>query len=341
MKHRPPLVMATLCCATMLVAAPAASQEVLLRYHPRERMVVRTTSQTNVDVKMALGGLMGMIAAMGEGLAQAFGDTADVAAVRDSMEAAMAELGEDSMTVQMEMQQHITEMVIEAQDGRYVVQRSVDSVTARIREQDQGWEDHDMGETWPQSAQLVLDDRLRISDFRLLTADPDQRNLPDFLRSPHGGFTLALPDDPVSPGTTWSADVTFPFNLGETMGAGAGQEEAPGSPIERAELTSQARVTLDSLVVRGPDTLAYLRARGEFAPVTETEQNEMGQGTATLSGAFAGVFVWSTAWNTFVTGSSRAQLVMDARFGAGEEEAGAGFGIGMRFTVTNRFQVRP
>ncbi|MFQ6045039.1 MAG: hypothetical protein ACE5PT_01600 [Gemmatimonadales bacterium] len=341
MRHRTALLTATLCGVTTLLAAPAASQEILLRYEPRERMVVRTTSETDIDVKMALGGLIGMIAAMGEGLAQAFGDTSDVEAMRDSIEAAMAQFSEDSMTVQMRMQLHLTELVIEARDGKYVVQRTIDSAMARIRAQDEGWENQDMGEAWPQSARLVVDDRLRVSDFQLLTADTAARNLPDFLRSPHGGFALTLPEGPVSPGTTWRADVTFPFNLGETMGAGAGQEEGPPSPIERAELVSQARITLDSVLVRGPDTLAYLRARGEFEPVTETRQNEMGEGTATLSGAFAGVFVWSTAWSTFVSGSSRAQLVMDAQFGAGEEEPGAGFGMGMRFTVTNRFQVRP
>ncbi len=54
------------------------------------------------------------------------------------------------------------------------------------------------------------------------------------------------------------------------------------------------------------------------------------------------MLIWSTAWNTFVSGSSRTELTLDVRLGApGAEAEAGGMGFGAQFIIANRFQVRP
>ena len=318
-------------------STPLGAQETIqLRYHPHQRMVVRTVSWTDMEIKLALGGLMSFMVALGEGMAEAFGgDTADVSAIRDSMEAAMAELGDDSIRIEVALEQHLTDLVLEAEPGRYLVYRTMDSARVRTRAEGEAWEEGSLNEVTRASARLVLDKQLTISAFELVTPDTVDQRIQALLRAPHGGYELTLPAGPVSPGATWSTEVSYPFDMGPGM-------EQQGPAIEGQELVAQANITLDSIVPRDRDTLAYLSMWGDFIPQTSAEENEFGRSTTTIEGSFAGVLVWSTAWNAFVSGASRAVMTADIRLGApDEEEEGGGVGMGMRLNITNRFQVRP
>lgn len=332
--RRPILALVLVCGLMPALAIELAGQEtILLRYHPSERMVVRTVSWTDMEVKMPLGGLLGLVADVGAAMTAAFGaDTAD-ASIRDSLDAAMAEFGDDSLTIQMEMRQYLTEDVFKVESDRYSVFRTIDSVRGRARAQDETWEALPTDRLPATSATIVFNDRLEISQFELVKPDSLSEMLAGFLRAPHGGIELRLPVDPVSSGSTWSTEVTFPFDLTKSL-----DEGSPPGLIEGTDLVAQANVTLDSFVVAPRDTLAYMSVSGQFAPVTASETEDGVEGTATVSGAFAATVIWSTAWNAFVSGSSRAVVITDLRLG-GEGETG-GINMGMRFNITNRFQVR-
>ncbi len=332
--RRPIVAVVALCGLMPALAIELAAQEtILLRYHPSKRMVVRTVSWTDAEMKIPLGGLLGLAADLGEGMAAAFGaDTADVS-IRDSLDAAMAEFGSDSLTIQMEMRQYLTEDVFEVQSDRYSVFRTIDSIRARARTQDEAWEALPTDRLPATSATIVFSDRLEISQFELLKPDSVGEMLQGFLRAPHGGIELGLPVDPVSAGSTWSTEVTFPFDLTKSLDAGS-----TPTLIEAADLVAQANVTLDSFVVAPRDTLAYMSVSGQFAPVTASEIEDGVEGTTTVSGAFATRVIWSTGWNAFVSGSSRAVLIMDMQLG-GEGQLGS-IKMEIRFNITNRFQVR-
>lgn len=314
--------------------AAAAQEAILLRYHPRERLVIHTSSSTNGEARVALGGLMEMFAALGEGLAEAFGDTS-AAAIRDSMKAAMKATGADSVRVQIDMQQYFTEQVLRRSDESATVYRTVDSTTLQTRTQGEGWKVADPAEFPPTSAQATVDGRLRVTDFRLVSAGAKSQELAPVLRSPYGGLVLTLPENAVAPGDGWWADITFPLSMLNSME----ESEGVGREFGANDLVSHARFTLDSLVDRGLDTLAYMRVRGVFEPTEHTADSAGMSGTFTTEGTLAGTLVWSTGWSTFVTGGWRGILTMDATMqmmGAKEP-----IRIGVRLDLTNRFVVKP
>ncbi len=90
-------------------------------------------------------------------------------------------------------------------------------------------------------------------------------------------------------------------------------------------------VTVDSLVARANDTLAYLSVRGGFAP-------RAAQGAGGASGGdVVGSLVWSTGWSTFVSGAMRIRL----RVGLGGSAGAPDEEVGLLLERTVRHQVRP
>ena len=151
----------------------------------------------------------------------------------------------------------------------------------------------------------------------------------DRMRSGTGAPHFVLSADPVDVGGPWRSEISLPF---------AAEIPRDSPALVTATLTGPAVGVLDSLVVRGADTLAYLSARGQFRPSTVTSTLELGDGPATaeLWGEFVGSLVWSTGWSAFVSVvlTARVNQRFEAVMGSGVEDA--------RITVivTTRVRVR-
>jgi hypothetical protein len=126
------------------------------------------------------------------------------------------------------------------------------------------------------------------------------------IRGLTGGILLLLPEDPVSPGISWSTDVTYPLSPLR----GVGREE--GVPAD-GELHSHAEALLDSVVTRGADNLYYLTISGSFEP-SEFASTLGNQATAvTVTGSFASMMIWSSAKSAFVSSATNAVVGMEVR----------------------------
>jgi hypothetical protein len=315
--------------------APAAAQDrITLRYHPEIRGQVPTRSWTEIEGKLAMGGMVEMMIAMAEGFAEAVGaDTGEVS-VRDSLEAEAEAAGmdQDSVSMHLQLVQTVTERLVVADESSVRVRRIIVTDSARAREEGGEWEDQEPG-TFPlTSADLVLDDRMNVLEFDMARGE-EQPMLEGMLRGPTG-FEVVFPEEPVEVGSSWTVDTRLPF--GATGDLTGGQV-----PIEEPEIVAHARYTLDSLVVRAADTLAFLSVVGVLEPAEASETEEGLTGTASIEGNFGGYLIWSTAWSAFVSGSSRLRMVLDMQF-EGEEELGdVTLGFGMRLDLRNRFRVQP
>lgn len=324
--------------SVLLVLSPGlartlpAQDAVSLRYQPRRGAVVRSISWTDMSVKMALGGLMDILATtMVDSMGAATGDQGRAAG--DSVRAALAQQSLDSIEVQLSMRQYLTEQVTDVQPGRFSVWRTVDSTRVRVRAQGEDWQEAPGSRIPRTSARVMLNDRYQISDFQMERRDSLALLVRDFLRTPQG-MEVALPENPVAAGASWTTDIVFPFSYSEALSG-----EGDDLPVQDAELVTRATITVDSIVVRAPDTLAYMRVSGNFLPVTVTEAVEDADAATTFTGGMAGTLIWSTGWSAFVAGSTRAVLTAEVRFTAPGTETGQG--MGMRFDATSRFQVRP
>ena len=286
------------------VGGPAHAQErILLRYHPRVGMAIPTVTWT--DMLMT----MGELAIGGE-------------------EGALS----DTLSFEVSIRHTMTDRVLEMVGREFVVERSLDSARGRLRAVGASWSAIPSEAMPPGRARLVVSDRLQIVEFAPIGADSLADLTEDWMRNAGGGLALVLPEEALSVGAGWATEVVFPFHAGIDLDAeGAGF-------AERAELVAQATVTLDSLVERGADTLAYLELRGTFLPLTITQAAEVSEGSATVTGAFAGRLIWSTGWGRFVSGATRAELFMRLALSTPDF---ADSELGMRFDISSRFQVRP
>ena len=82
----------------------------------------------------------------------------------------------------------------------------------------------------------------------------------------------------------------------------------------------------------------YLRVRGNFLPTALTEAPEVVDAAVNLSGGLAGTLIWSTGWNAYVSGASRALATLVMQIGVGELASAA---TTIRVDVTERSQIRP
>lgn len=284
----------------LLIPAAAAQQGFLLRYQPKLGRSLYTVSWTDLSVTIA-----------------------DVVPGADGTLAVT-----DSVTTEFSTLQSVTEQVVESRDVGYAVYRTLDSTRARMRPLGGAWTELP-DDAEPPAALVVLDDRLRVVEF---TPGAGDALALERLRSAIGGFELTLPADPVTPGASWTAELALPYS------SPPGLEEEALRALEGAELVFGAPARLDSLAVRGADTLAYLDVHGSFAPVTVTGAPEAAAGKAVVSGALSGRLVWSTGWGAFVAGSSRTVLLVQVD--AATPQRGRA-GVRVRFDRITRFQVRP
>jgi hypothetical protein len=149
------------------------------------------------------------------------------------------------------------------------------------------------------------------------------------------GMEFALPEPPVDVGQSWVSDVVLPLH--EPSGIEGEVEVSPW--LQRVgDLVARSTFTLDSLVDRGTDTLAFLRVQGTFLPMTIASAVEAAEGRARVGGSLAGRMIWSTGWSAFVSGAVRTRVSVATFLGAPQDESP---GVSATVDVTSRFQVRP
>ncbi len=232
----------------------------------------------------------------------------------------------DSSVAQLFSLGSITRRATPIGGGNFDLNVRYDSLRTRYRLSEGTWWEGQLASDSAVEATFTADRYMRLS---APTYAEDSASV-DRMRRGTGAPHFVLPADPVDVGGPWRSAITLPFAA-----------EIPGdSPaLVTATLTGPAVGVLDSLVVRGADTLAYLSARGQFLPSTVTSTLELGGGPATaeLWGEFVGSLIWSTGWSAFVSVvlTARVNQRFEAVMGSGVEDA--------RITVivTTRVWVRP
>lgn len=124
---------------------------------------------------------------------------------------------------------------------------------------------------------------------------------------------LGLPRRPVRAGDRWTSRLEIPVPA-MRPGAMIGQERL---------LVSEAVVSVDSVVARALDTLAYVSLRGTLGPAATGDRGYVG--------AVRGALVWSTGWQAFVSGATRTRIETRPENGQGA----------VLLETTVRQQVRP
>ncbi len=234
----------------------------------------------------------------------------------------------DSITMEASSLESITRRLREVRDTQYVVDVSIDSTRARRRPIAGVW--RDISDRGMRSARLVLDDRMRITEVEVTSTDTVATADSKF-RGLAGGLELVFPEGPVAAGESWAADLVLPLKGLEGLDAETGFS---GS----AELIARSTVTVDSIIARAADMLVYLQVRGNFLPTALTEAPEVVDAVVNISGGFAGTLIWSTGWNAYVSGASRALVTLVTQIGVGELASAA---TTIRVDVTEQFQIRP
>ncbi len=210
--------------------------------------------------------------------------------------------------------------------GNFDLNVRYDSLRTRYRLSGGTWREGQLASDSPVEATFTADRHMRLT-APTYTEDSASG---DRMRNGTGAPHFVLPADPVDVGGPWRSEITLPF---------AAEIPDDSSALVTATLTGPAVGVLDSLVVRGADTLAYLSTRGQFLPTTVNSTLELGGGPATaeLWGEFVGSLIWSTGWNAFVSVvlTARVNQRLEAVMGSGVEDA--------RITVivTTRVRVRP
>ena len=227
----------------------------------------------------------------------------------------------------------LTYRVIEYGPQTALVEVAADSMRFRWRPIGAPWQTvADTGGVRP-TMRIRVDERLRAPE-QVATGQlpPRQRSA---LLAFAGGFESVLPEQAVQAGSDWTADVVFPW----AEPTGLEGEPQIGEWIRRAgPMIARMTFRVDSVVDRGADTLAFVAFDGPFVPATMAPAAERAEGSARVTGAAAGKFIWSTGWRTWVSGSLTYTIRMAVRKGLAPDEETA-------YTVVNRvesrLQVRP
>ncbi len=185
-----------------------------------------------------------------------------------------------------------------ATDEDFSVHLALDSVRIRRRVAAMPWQEFAVAPRDSQWVQLTVDRRLRVRRV-IRPASLVERGVLDQLIVGIPGFTV--PDRPVRPGDQWTVPVTIPG-------------DAPGPDaeltIERPVLLARSTVTVDSLVARSQDTLAFLSVDGPIEPESATSPDGI---RVVYGGQVTGTLVWSSGWRGLVSVAVRYDLVADER----------------------------
>ena len=235
--------------------------------------------------------------------------------------------GNEVQVVELEGRESATRRVVSEANGVLVVETARDSATVRVRRDGGEWGPADAPFGQLQRSTVRVDDRLHV-----LSAPPEAGQL---LRGLAGGAEVPLPESSVDGSQTWTTplgvrliDAAFPRVEIEVPEARMGDR-----------LRVSATMALDSLIIRGGDTLAFMTFRGPITPVTRTVPSDVAGSNVTIGGTSEGVLIWSTLWDTYVSGSSRTHVTMRVRvFVYGEEPMTV---LALDSDLVSQFQVRP
>lgn len=227
----------------------------------------------------------------------------------------------------------LTYRVVEYGPQTALVEVTADSMRFRWRPNGAPWQTAaDTGGVRPMM-RIRVDERLRAPEQT--AAGQFSPRLRTALLAFAGGFEAVLPEQAVQAGSEWTGDAVFPW----AEPTGFEGEPQIGEWITRAgPMIARMTFRVDSIVDRGADTLAFVAFDGPFVPATMAPAEERAAGSARVTGAVAGKFIWSTGWQTWVSGSLAYTIRMAVRRGVSPDEEAV-------YTVVNqvesRLQVRP
>lgn len=276
----------------------AAQDGMLLRYRPSLGTVVHTV--TWIDMTVTIG------------------------------QSAPDQVGPESLTIEVSELESLTETVRPSRAGGHAVEVTFDSVRTRVRPRGGAWQAVTDTMATPVTATMLLDERRQMSALTLMDPAAVRQSNARRLRSFVQRMTLALPEEPVAVDAQWTADVSFPVDASEAL--------AEMIPMPALDLRGWASISLDSVVDTTVDMLAYLRFNGVLAPPGSSGGLEAALRITDFTASFAGVYVWSTGWNAYVSGATRLLLGMTLLRGT---QAGVLEGMAVGVDALYRYQVRP
>jgi hypothetical protein len=148
------------------------------------------------------------------------------------------------------------------------------------------------------------------------------------LRARLGGLEFLLPEGPVPVGQSWDSPLQFPFGAYFTSGGRLSAAES---------VRGTATIAIDSVNVRGNDTLTFLSLAGTLEPKGVAVAGEGGVGIGAVNGRVAAALVWSSGWNAVVSGATNARFEVKLHL---ERSDGGPIDGSVSLTISGRHQVR-
>jgi hypothetical protein len=188
----------------------------------------------------------------------------------------------------------MTQVVVARPAGSTVLHLAFDSLRSRIRAGAGAWQERAVPSADRLWVQVGLDRQLR----RVATPDgAGQAGADLLLQLVTGVHGLELPEHAVADRDRWEQRLTVPL--------AAVPADLPGE-LATAMVQVAVTVTVDSVVPRANDTLAYLGVRGSVADDATDE-------AVSIGGELSGSLVWSTAWHGFVATATRLRVELAPR----------------------------
>ena len=203
----------------------------------------------------------------------------------------------DGATLEVEARIFSHDRTLDAGANGFRVDVGVDSVRVRQRENGAAWMDGEAPAFAGLSTLAAVNERLHVVGIE--TTNSEDGLLLRVLTAWSANLGFAFPDSAVAVGSTFRTGGQMPFDVS--------LDEAVGLSV-REVLMGELQFTLDSVVARGADTLAYLRISGTFTPRTIESTGEAGTRSDTFEGGFAGSLLWSTGWDAFVAAGVRVRV---------------------------------
>jgi hypothetical protein len=242
--------------------------------------------------------------------------------------------GVDDLIVESTGTRSLSHRVIDVRSDQRVLEIRRDSMSVRTKLESGAWVVSADSSGAQTGVRLTMDDRMRVLDVEGLSEGATGYAQLIAFRAFSTGMEFTLPEQSVDVDQTWASDVVLPLH----EPTGIEEEPEVSMWLQRVgDLVARGTFTLDSLVDRGTDTLAFLRVHGTFLPTTIASAAEAAEGRARISGSFAGRIIWSTGWSAFVSGGLRTQVHMATFVGTPQDEAP---GLSATVDVSSRFQVR-
>jgi len=187
-------------------------------------------------------------------------------------------------------------VALELAEGGTVLHLAYDSVRARVRSEGGAWREFEVPGADSVWAQARVDSQMNVSAARSGSRLPEVTGLLDILT---GLPDLTLPEQAVRIGGAWLVDSRLPDRAAASV---------PRDVGELPSMTFSTRLTLDSTVQRAQDTLAYFTVSGDIRPSSDADLRALQAAELAVSSELEGQLVWSSGWNSFVSGANRVTM---------------------------------